>query len=299
MSQLRQQGMEIVTCDIRDMETVRAFVAGAQGAALIPMAGVIHPKTVAQFEAISTQGTINLLTAAQKVGVRRAIVTSSNSPIGCSPCPDHRFAEESPYTPTHGLWPRQDADGKGGASGNCRRQTCRNVHRPCAMALRSSRPSRRSSSRWSTTDKFLIVGSFRNRRSMRYTANLAHGDLLAATHKNAESKAFWPTDETPYTVNEIAETVGKVRRFDIMVKPAKSSITAKVATQIEASRQYVGIITRRKKGNSLLHHDGHGKCFALCLKNPHTRAWPIRRSVPAEGPSNFAAAREELEVILC
>ncbi|MER9606392.1 NAD-dependent epimerase/dehydratase family protein [Mesorhizobium sp. M0243] len=92
VSQLRQQGVEIVTGDIRDMETVRAFVAGAEGAVLIHMAGVVHPKTVAQFEAINTQGTINLLTAA-----RRAIVMSSNSPIGCSPHLDHRFTEESPY----------------------------------------------------------------------------------------------------------------------------------------------------------------------------------------------------------
>jgi hypothetical protein len=46
------------------METVRPFVANADGAVLIHMAGVIHPKTVAQFKGINTQGTINLLTAA-------------------------------------------------------------------------------------------------------------------------------------------------------------------------------------------------------------------------------------------
>ncbi|MHC1950826.1 NAD-dependent epimerase/dehydratase family protein, partial [Bradyrhizobium sp. UFLA06-06] len=102
VSQLREQGLEIVTGDIRDMEAVRAFVAGAEGAVLVHMAGVIHPKTVAQFEAINTQGTINLITAAQKIGVWRAIVMSSNSPIGCNPHLDHRFTEESPYNPYMG-----------------------------------------------------------------------------------------------------------------------------------------------------------------------------------------------------
>ncbi|MER8701158.1 hypothetical protein [Mesorhizobium sp. M1273] len=55
VSQLRQQGVEIVTGGVRELETVRAFVAGAQGTALIHMAAVIHPKTVAQFEAINAR----------------------------------------------------------------------------------------------------------------------------------------------------------------------------------------------------------------------------------------------------
>ncbi|WP_246688829.1 MULTISPECIES: NAD-dependent epimerase/dehydratase family protein [unclassified Mesorhizobium] len=99
VSQLREQGVEIVTGDIRDVQTVRAFVAGTEGALLIHIAGVIHPKKVGQFEAINTQGTINLVEAAQKAGVRRAVIMSSNSPIGCNPHPDHRFTEESPYNP--------------------------------------------------------------------------------------------------------------------------------------------------------------------------------------------------------
>ncbi|MBB4277736.1 NAD-dependent epimerase/dehydratase family protein [Rhizobium mongolense] len=102
LSHLRHEGLEIVRGDIRDVESVRAFVAGAEGAVIVHMAGIIHPKTVAQFEAINTQGTINLVAAAQKAGVRRIIVMSSNSPVGSNPHPDHRFTEESPYRPSGG-----------------------------------------------------------------------------------------------------------------------------------------------------------------------------------------------------
>ncbi|OWK24497.1 hypothetical protein AJ87_21370 [Rhizobium yanglingense] len=89
VSQLREEGVEIVTGDMRDMESVRALMAGAEGAVLGHMAGIIHPKTVDQFEAINTQGRINLIAATQKADLRRAVVMSSNSPVGCKPRRDH------------------------------------------------------------------------------------------------------------------------------------------------------------------------------------------------------------------
>src|SRR5208337_607899 len=49
--------------------------------------------------AINRDGTTNLLDAAIRAGVRRAVIVSSNSPLGCNPHPDHLFDESSPYHP--------------------------------------------------------------------------------------------------------------------------------------------------------------------------------------------------------
>lgn len=247
VSQLRQQGVEIVTGDIRDMESLRAFVAGAEGAVLIHMAGIIHPKSVAQFEAINTQGTINLLTAAQKVGVRRAIIISSNSPIGCNPHPDHRFTEESPYNPYMGYGRSKMLMEKALRAEIAAGSPTEIVIVRAPWFYGPNQPPRQMIFfRMVKNGIFPIVGSGRNRRSLGYTDNLAQGILLAAVHKNAAGEIFWLADETPYTMNEIVETVGKVlsEDFGMVVKPNKSrlpSIAAEAATIVDATLQYAGI----------------------------------------------------------
>lgn len=247
VSQLREQGVEIVTGDIRDMDTVRAFVAGAEGAVLIHMAGVIHPKTVAQFEAINTQGTINLLTVAQKVGVRRAIIMSSNSPIGCNPHPDHRFTEESPYNPYMGYGRSKMLMEKALRAEIAAGSPTEIVIVRAPWFYGPNQPPRQTLFfKMIKNGKFPIVGSGRNRRSMGYTDNLAQGILLATAHKNAAGEIFWLADETPYTMNEIVETVGKILRqdFGMTVKPNKvrlPNIAAEVATVVDATLQYAGL----------------------------------------------------------
>ncbi|MCK1719876.1 NAD(P)-dependent oxidoreductase [Bradyrhizobium sp. 141] len=247
VSQLREQHVEIVTGDIRDMESVRALVAAAEDAILIHMAGVIHPRSVAQFEAINTQGTINLLTAAQKVGVRRAIILSSNSAIGCNPHPDHRSTEESPYNPYMGYGRSKMLMEKALRAEIAAGSPTEIVIIRAPWFYGPNQPSRQTLFFKMVKDgKFPIVGSGRNRRSMGYTDNLAQGILLAAAHKNAAGEIFWLADETSYTMNEIVETVGKVLRedFGMTVKPNKlrlPSIAAEVATVLDATLQHAGI----------------------------------------------------------
>ncbi|MER8511203.1 NAD(P)-dependent oxidoreductase [Mesorhizobium sp. M0894] len=251
VSQLRQHAVEIVTGDIRDMETVRTFVAGAEGAVLIHMAGVIHPKTVAQFEAINTQGTINLLTAAQKVGVQRAIVMSSNSPMGCNPYANHRFTEESPYNPYMGYGRSKMLMEKMVRAEIAAGSSMEIVIVRAPWFYGPNQPSRQTLFfKMVKNGKFPIVGSGRNRRSMGYTDNLAQGIILAAGHKNAANEIFWLADETSYTLNEIIETVGKVLHedFGMKTKPNKvrlPSFVAEIATKVDATLQYAGIYQQK------------------------------------------------------
>ncbi|ULJ74233.1 NAD-dependent epimerase/dehydratase family protein [Rhizobium gallicum] len=247
ISQLREKDVEVVIGDIRDMETVRAFVAGAEGAVLIHMAGIIHPKKVAQFEAINTQGTINLVTAAQKARVARAVVISSNSPIGCNPHPDHRFTEDSPYNPVAGYGRSKMLMEKALRAEIAAGSAMEIVIVRAPWFYGPNQPPRQTLFfRMVKDGKFPIVGSGQNRRSMGYIDNLAQGILLAAAHKKAAGEIFWLADETPYTINEIVETVGKVLHedFGLTVKVNRfrlPSIVGEVATMVDAMFQYAGI----------------------------------------------------------
>ncbi|UVK48040.1 NAD-dependent epimerase/dehydratase family protein (plasmid) [Mesorhizobium sp. AR07] len=247
VSRLRELGVEIVTGDIRDMETVRAFVAGAEGAVLIHMAGIIHPKTVAQFEGVNTQGTINLITAGQRAGVRRAVVMSSNSPIGSNLHSDHRFTEESPYSPYMGYGRSKMLMEKALRAEIAAGSPMEIVIVRAPWFYGPNQPSRQTRFFKMVKDgKFPLVGAGHNRRSMVYTDNLTHGMLLAAVHQRAAGEIFWIADEAPYTMNEIVETVGAVLRedFGIAAKPNKfrlPSVVGEVASLVDATLQYVGI----------------------------------------------------------
>ena len=91
--------IEVVTGDVRNAADCAKFCADAKGAILFHTAGIIHPKKVSEFFAINRDGTTNLLDAAIKSGVKRAVIVSSNSPCGCNPHPDHLFDELSPFNP--------------------------------------------------------------------------------------------------------------------------------------------------------------------------------------------------------
>ena len=222
---LRQLGVEIVSGDIRDKQAQAAFLNNSDGALLIHLAGVIHPQKVAEFEAINARGTIDLIANARQAGVNRAVVMSSNSPIGCNPHPDHRFDETSPYNPYMGYgrskWMMEVA----------LRQEIAAAGPLEIVILRApwfygpNQPPRQTLFFQMVRDgKFPVVGNGTNRRSMGYTDNLAQGILRAAAHPAAAGEIFWIADEIPYTMNEIVETVRAVLRDDFGLKCKEGSL---------------------------------------------------------------------------
>src|SRR5262245_29033436 len=72
--------VEVVTGDIRNPSDCARFCEGARGAVLFHTAGIIHPRRVAEFFEINVAGTLNVIDAAIRAGVKRAVVVSSNSP---------------------------------------------------------------------------------------------------------------------------------------------------------------------------------------------------------------------------
>ncbi len=244
---LRARGVEVVTGDIRDSTALQALCADAEGALLIHLAGVIHPRNVAQFEAVNTQGAIDLMFAARRAGVRRAIVMSSNSPLGCNPHPNHRFTEESPYNPYMGYGRSKMLMEQALRAEIAARGPLEIVILRAPWFYGPDQPPRQTLFfQMIKNGRFPIVGAGANRRSMGYTDNLAQGVLLAATHEKAAGEIFWLADETPYTMNEIVETVGAVLRddFGMTLKPNNIRIPDLIgdfATFADAALQSLGI----------------------------------------------------------
>ena len=216
-------GAEKVEGDLRDPTAARSFVAGAAGATLIHLAGVIHPtRGTREFTEVNVEGTKTVVTEAGKAGVRRAIVMSSNSPIGVSRNPFEVFDEESPYNHYMGYGRSKQA------MEEWLRADLNNKNLPQITIIRApwfygpEQPVRQT--RFFSlikTGRFPIVGDGHNRRSMGYVDSLAYGILLAAKAPQAAGKIYWLADERPYPMKEIVDTVRDVLRddFGMLVKP--------------------------------------------------------------------------------
>ena len=200
--------IEVVTGDIRTASDCAKFCADAKGAILFHTAGIIHPKKVSEFFAINRDGTTNLLDAAIKSGVKRAVIVSSNSPCGCNPHPDHLFDELSPFNPymNYGrskmemeLAVRERAD------------KIETVLIRAPWFYGPNQPPRQTLFFQMVRDgKGPIVGSGNNLRSMAYVDNLCQGLILAAIRECAAGQVYWIADKRPYSMNEIMDTIERL-----------------------------------------------------------------------------------------
>lgn len=198
---------EVVSGDLRSAEDCERFCSGASGAVLLHAAGIIHPRRVREFYEINVEGTRNVLSAAADAGVRRAVIMSSNSPIGCNPHPDHLFDEQSPYHPYMNY-------GRSKMRMELHVREVRQQGRIETVVIRAPwfygpfQPPRQTLFfRMIRDGKAPIVGGGDNRRSMAYIDNLAQGMLLAAVVPAAAGQTYWIADERPYAMNEIVDTV--------------------------------------------------------------------------------------------
>ena len=200
--------IEVVTGDIRNATDCAKFSADAKGAILFHTAGIIHPKKVSEFFAINRDGTTNLLDAAIKSGVKRAVIVSSNSPCGCNPYPDHLFDELSPFNPYMNY---------GRSKMEMELAVRERADKIEAVLIRApwfygpNQPPRQTLFFQMVRDgKGPIVGNGNNLRSMAYVDNLCQGLILAAIHERAAGQVYWIADKRPYSMNEIMDTIERL-----------------------------------------------------------------------------------------
>lgn len=245
---LRQLGsrVEIVEGDLRDPAASARLCDAARDAVLIHSAGMIHPRRVREFYAVNLNGTRNLLTAAVASGVRRAVVVSSNSPLGCNPFPEHVFDEDSPYHPYRGYGRSKMLmeEAVHDLSGAGRIETV--IIRPPWFYGPWQPPRQTLFFTMIRTGKMPIVGSGENRRSMVYIDNLCQGLARAAMLPVAAGKTYWIADRRPYTMNEIIDTVARLLEdeFHLPVVHKRMRLPgaiAEIAGVADAALQAVGL----------------------------------------------------------
>ena len=207
---LRAVGVEVMNGDLRNPDDCAAFCAGARSAVLLHTAGIIHPRRVKEFYEVNTAGTQNLLNAAIAAEVRRAVIVSSNSPLGVNSDSAHLFDESSPYRPYMNY----------GRSKMQMELIVREIERSGRLETVLVRPPwfygpdqpRRQTLFFSMirSGKVPIVGSGDNLRSMAFIDNLCEGLLLALFVEHARGQTYWIADRRPYSMNEIVDTVERL-----------------------------------------------------------------------------------------
>lgn len=211
--------VELLEGDVTDKDSLKALFAGAEGATVYHIAGIIHPtRGVKEFFAVNVQGTRNMLEAAAQAKVRRFIHMSSNSPIGCNRTRESLFDEQSPFNPymNYGKSKKLAED-----------EVNRFSLQMETVILRApwfygvGQPPRQTLFFAMVRDgKAPIVGDGGNLRSMSYVDNLCQGLMLAEIVAEAKSQTYWIGDRRPYTMNEIVDTIEKVLERDFQIRVA-------------------------------------------------------------------------------
>jgi nucleoside-diphosphate-sugar epimerase len=206
--------------DLSDPQDCARLFKDTDSPLLLHTAGVIHPSRVRDFFSSNVDGTLNLLKAGSRVGCKRAVIVSSNSPIGCNPSPDHRFDEESPYNPYQGY----------GRSKMEMELRARDYAAELGIELVIIRPPwfygpfqpPRQTLFFSMIKegKAPLVGSGLNQRSMVYIDNLCQGLSLAARLPQAAGNTYWIADAEPYEMRKVIDTIENVLEKDFGMQVA-------------------------------------------------------------------------------
>jgi nucleoside-diphosphate-sugar epimerase len=232
--------IELVSGDVCDPASLRAFFRDADGATVFHLCGIIHPRRIPELYAINVEGTRNVLAGAIGARARRFIGISSNSPAGCNPGPEHLFDETSPYHPYmhYGRSKKQGEDLLNEAFAAGKIETV--ILRPCWFYGPDQPPRQTRFFTMIKEGKAPIVGGGESRRSMSYVDNTCQAIVLAERTAAARGRTYWVADRRPYTMNEIVDTVERLleREFGIPVAhkrlrlPGIASEVALVADQV-------------------------------------------------------------------
>jgi nucleoside-diphosphate-sugar epimerase len=208
LQRLAEPGViDLVVGDLRQPAHCVSLAGRGSGGVLFHVAGVSHPRRVREFYEVHVEGTKQVLAAAARAGVRRAVILSGSSVCGSNPTRDDRFDEGSPFHPSMSE----------GRSRMLMELAVREVQRGGAIEtvvirapwgygpgprLRQTRFFRAIRDGHAT-----IVGDGKAPRSMTYIDNLCQGLMLAALEPSAAGQTYWIADERPTSMNDVVDTV--------------------------------------------------------------------------------------------
>lgn len=245
------ESVDVCTGDVTDASSLVDFFRDAAGSTLFHIAGLIHPERwTRDFHRINVDGTRLVLEAAIAAGVKRVVIVSSNSPLGCNPNPQHVFDESSPYHPYMGYGRSKEAMEKLVHAVQETGSIETVIIRPPWFYGPHQPPRQTLFFQMIKDGKFPLLGDGEQRRSMAYVDNICQGLLLAATTPAANGRTYWIADERPYSMNEIVATVEEVLQEELGVAPPKSrmrlpGIIGSVATGVDGVLQSFGFYQQK------------------------------------------------------
>ena len=200
--------IEVVVGDVRDPVVVDRLFEGVGGASVFHSAAVIHPqRQVREFFDVNVGGTQTVLDRARRVGARRFVHVSSNSPFGANRSSEDRFDEDSPFAPYMG-YGRSKLEAEQLVQRSFDRGDLATVIVRPPWFYGPFQPARQTQFLSAVRrGRFPLIGPGTQRRSMVFTGNLVQGMLLAESSEAAPGHAYWIADAEPYAMRDVMRTV--------------------------------------------------------------------------------------------
>lgn len=237
---------QIFEGDIKTGDGLERFFMDGTDGILIHAVGVIHPRNIKDFYEINVEGTRNVIDAAVKAGLRRAVIISSNSPFGCNPHNDHQFDEFSPYAP-YMNYGRSKMEMELLVKEYQLRGDIEIVIVRAPWFYGPHQPDRQRLFFTMIRDGSApVVGSGKNLRSMVFMQNLVDGVFLCASVDRAKNQAYWIADEYPYSMNEIINTVERLLEKDFNqscrhTRMKLPGMVSEIAMAVDCGLQKLGV----------------------------------------------------------
>jgi nucleoside-diphosphate-sugar epimerase len=206
---------ELVPGNVLDPASLAKAMEGVD--TVFHLVGLIHPKKIQQLFDINALGTLNVLEAAAKAGVKRVVMISSNSAAGLG-----KNMKESDAPKPYMAYGRSKLQAEEHVLRFVREKKLEAVIlRPCWFyGPGNGQPERQLRFfRMIQKGNPILFGSGKSLRSMSYLDNTIQGILLAEKTPEANGQIYWIADGKPYETIEIYRTIAKL--FGVTLKPRK------------------------------------------------------------------------------
>ena len=206
---LKQLGVELIYGDMADKDSLKKALKETD--IIYHAAGEVFALDAENYYTVNVAGVKNLLEACANGAVKKLIHFSSSSATGPNPVRDIPVNEDSPCCPIT-PYGKSKLDGE-----KLIREFSKHFNVPTVI-IRPPLvygPGVSQSSRVLMFLKlihkgaFRIIGSGNNLVSLCNIDNLIHGLLLVEKESRSLGETYFLSDERPYTVNEIAETIAQ------------------------------------------------------------------------------------------
>ncbi len=202
-------------------EDIKNFLYKAEDSLLIHTAGVIHPKKIEEFYEVNLESTKKLVEEAERKNIKKIIVISSNSPLGCNESNSELFDESSQYNPYMNY-------GKSKEKMEIYLKEKINsglditILRP-PWFYGSNMPERQMRFyQMIINGRFPIIGDGTNVRSQANVKNITQAILLASIKEISKGKIYWIADKENLNMNEIINVIKTVFEQEFSIKTKKN-----------------------------------------------------------------------------